>query len=149
MVLWVMSSSWHYMRKTQRRHTRTKNGNTQIMCLYHRVSHYRVIRDAQQSVSPIRIHLIHALGKAHLLLQSKSESVLRVCVANLITDLGYCNTNMRCAKGHASPMLRINGSHTILIKNGESWCLKALMVNTWSLCPNQIRSRKTGGRKTQ
>jgi hypothetical protein len=47
---------YHYMRKAHSRCARTKNGDAQIVCLHHRVSHYRVIRDARPDASPISIH---------------------------------------------------------------------------------------------
>jgi hypothetical protein len=43
-------------RKAHSRCARTKNGDTQIVCLRHRVSHYRVIEDARSGASRISTH---------------------------------------------------------------------------------------------
>jgi hypothetical protein len=50
------SVDYHYMRKPHLRCACTKNEDTQIAQLCHRVSHYKVIRDACTSTSPISIH---------------------------------------------------------------------------------------------
>jgi hypothetical protein len=47
---------FHYLRKAHLRRARTKNGDTQIMRLCHRVSHYRVIGDVRSDTSLISIH---------------------------------------------------------------------------------------------
>jgi hypothetical protein len=74
--------STHYVRKAHSRCARTKNGDVQITCLCHHVSHYRVIRDVRPSVSLISIH-----GRC-----ATSE-----CVTYLISGWGPYATNLRHA----------------------------------------------------
>jgi hypothetical protein len=78
----------HYMRNTQSRRSRTKNGDAHTVRLHHRVSHY-------PGASPIRIHLRCAIVSAHLPLEINPERALRTHVADLITSLGHYGTNRR------------------------------------------------------
>jgi hypothetical protein len=73
----------HYVRKAHSRHTRTK-----IVRLYHRISHYRVIRDVQPGTSPISIHGRRAMSERVTYLISgygpyatNLRHALRVCVS--------------------------------------------------------------------
>jgi hypothetical protein len=50
---WLLT---HYERKAHSRRARTKNGDAHTTRLRHRISHYRVIRDARPDASPISIH---------------------------------------------------------------------------------------------
>jgi hypothetical protein len=77
-----------------------KNGDAQIACLRHRVSHYKVIEDMRPGTSPISIHWRHA----------NSERV-----SDLIPDWGPYGTNTRRAQGHASPVTKKSETHFILV----------------------------------
>jgi hypothetical protein len=94
----------HYMRNMHLRHARTKNGNAQIACFRHRVSHYRVIRDARPSVSLISIHW-RCVKLEHVSdYKTHPRRALRVCITNLITGWGPYGTNKRRAWGHMFPI---------------------------------------------
>jgi hypothetical protein len=73
----------HYMRKAQLRCACTKNGDTQITCIHHHVSHYRVIQDARLGESLISIHW----RRAKLECVSHSKTHLRHALSVSITDL--------------------------------------------------------------
>jgi hypothetical protein len=49
---------WHYVRKTELRRARMKNGDVQIMYLHRCITHYRVIQDARYvECLPLEINL--------------------------------------------------------------------------------------------
>jgi hypothetical protein len=96
----------HYVRKTQLRHTRTKNGDAQIARQHHRVLHYRVIQDVFLDASQIRIHLRRALYRVCLPLEINLRRTIRACFTDLIAGWSHCATNTRHAKGRASPITK-------------------------------------------
>jgi hypothetical protein len=96
----------YYVRKTQPRHARPKNGDAQIIRLCRRTSHYKVIQYVCQGASLIRIHLRRALGRAYIPLQSNSRCALKTPVADLIAGWGHCGTNRRHANSRASPITK-------------------------------------------
>jgi hypothetical protein len=96
----------HFMRKIQPRRTRTKNGDAQIT-----TSCITVIQDVCTNAFLIRIHLRHALCRAHLPLEINLRCAIKVRVTDLITGYGHCGTNRRCAKDRASPITEKSEMH--------------------------------------
>jgi hypothetical protein len=94
----------HYMRKPHPRHARTKNGDTQIIHVHHCVSHYRVIRDAHPSISPISIHVRRTKLEHVSHYKTHPRRALRARITDLIAGWDPYDTNTRCVRGHASPI---------------------------------------------
>jgi hypothetical protein len=113
-----------------------KNGDAQITCLRHHVSHYRVIRDTCLGSSPISIHWRHAKLECVSHYTTHLRRALRVSVTDLIAgwgnmtltrdtpevmrlpllknsrrDLSYCVANLIASWGHCGT----NRRHTLLV----------------------------------
>jgi hypothetical protein len=78
----------HYVREPHLRRVRTKNRDTQIACLHHHVSRYRVIGDTRPSAFAISIHWRRAKLERVSHYMTHPRYALRVRVTDFIAGWG-------------------------------------------------------------
>jgi hypothetical protein len=105
-----------YVRKSHPRRARTKDGDAQIACLRHRVSHYRVVRDARLGTSLISIHWRHAKSECVTDYKTHPRWALRVHISDSILGWAPFGTNMRYSQGHLSPITKNSEMRFILAR---------------------------------